>query len=394
MVEIELEVEELSNLDNTINVEMTKDEISFLKTFIKKYNPKKIVEAGVSAGGNTVNLLKWKDADAKLFSIDVSTQWYRDNSKLSGFMADEIDDNDNWKIFRGYDYIDVYEEIGDDIDCIVIDTNHVMPGEFLTFIAALPNLKDGCIVILHDIHLNMAYFSSNCFNNYQSSEYCTGLLFGGVSSSEKWILKSNIPNIGAFVVDKSTRDNIKDIFHILCATWFYFPKDLNMIDYLTYINENYSEDCFNLFNTCLKLQLKYINHGLKQFCRIDIKNRNKENNTIEVLENKKNANVYYPAWFKTNDGKGAVVETNEQSFDLKFKCVNDGSLSISLRGPDVRDQYDKLDPAFIDYHRFTINNEDIIQSNKVVWHNDDYLIIKEVKNGDIIEIHAEWKPVE
>ena len=394
MVEMELEVEELSKSDNTINVEMTKDEISFLKTFIKKYNPKKIVEAGVSAGGNTVNLLRWKDADAKLFSIDVSAQWYRDNSKLSGFMADEIGANDNWKIFRGYDYLDVCEEIGDDIDCIVIDTNHVMPGEFLTFIAALPYLKDGCIVILHDIHLNMAYFSSNGFNNYQSSEYCTGLLFGSVSSNEKWILKSDLPNIGAFIIDQSTRDNIKDIFHILCTTWFYFPRDLNMVDYLLFVKENYSEDCFNLFDTCLKLQLKYINHGLKQYCRIDIKNSNEENNTIEILENEKNALVYFPEWFKTKDGKGAVVETNEQEFDLKFKCVKDGLLNIFLRGPDVRDQFDKLDPAFIEYHAFKINNEEIIKDNVVVWHNDDYRYVRDVKEGDIIEIHVEWSPVE
>lgn len=51
MVEIELEVEELSSSDNTINVEMSMEEISFLKTFIKTYKPKKIVEVGVSAGG-------------------------------------------------------------------------------------------------------------------------------------------------------------------------------------------------------------------------------------------------------------------------------------------------------------------------------------------------------
>ena len=394
MVEIELEVEKLSKSDNTVNVEMTRDEISFLKTFIKKYNPKKIVEAGVSAGGNTVNLLRWKDDDAKLFSIDVSTQWYRDSTKLSGFMADEIDDNDNWKIFRGYDYTDVCEEIGGDIDCIVIDTNHVMPGEFLTFIAALPYLKDGCIVILHDIHLNMSYFSNNCFNNYQRSEYCTGLLFGGVSSNKKWILKSNLPNIGAFVVDKSTRNNIKDIFHILCTTWFYFPRDLNMLDYLTYVEKNYPSDCFNLFNTCLKLQLKYINHGLKKFCRIDIKNRNEENNTIEILKNEMNANVHFPGWFKTEDGEGAVVETNEQVFNLKFKCVNDGSLSISLRGPDVRDEFDKLDPAFIFYHTFKINNTDILKENICVWHNDDYRFVKDVKDGEIIEIYVEWTPTE
>lgn len=263
MAEIELTSEGLTEQDNTINVEMTDDEIWFMKHFIKEYHPKKIVEIGVSAGGNTVNLLHWKDKDAKLFSVDISTKWYRDNTKLSGFMAEELSITDNWKLYRGCDYLDVYEEIGDDIDFIIIDTVHAMPGEFFSFIAALPHLKDGCVVILHDIHLNMVGFSDNNFGLHNVVAYCTGLLFGGVSSNKKWVLKSSMSNIGAFIIDDSTRDNIKDIFHILCTTWSYHPFDpnrplkLNLDEYSEYIKENYSSDCYNLYENCLNLQSKY-----------------------------------------------------------------------------------------------------------------------------------------
>lgn len=394
MTEIELVVGELSRFDNTINVEMSADEIGFLKYFIKQYHPKKIVEIGVSAGGNTVNLLHWKDANAKLFSVDICAQWYRDNTKLSGFMADELENNDNWKIFRGYDYLDVCEEIGDDIDCIVIDTDHVMPGEFLAFIAALPNLKDGCIVILHDIHLNISCISNNSFDEYHVNEFCTGLLFGGVSSNKKWILKSEIPNIGAFVIDKSTRDNIKDIFHILCATWFKFPRMLNMKGYSDYVYKNYSIECFNLFQTCLKLQAKYSNYEFRRECRIDIKNTNKKDNSIEILENLKNINIKFPDWFEAEDGKGAVVQTNEHSFGLKFKCVNEGLLKISLRGPDVRDEFNKRESAYINYNVFRINDKNIIDDNVVVCHDNDYTFVKDVENGEIIEIYVEWNHVD
>lgn len=263
MAEIELTSDGLTEQDNTINVEMTDDEIWFMKHFIKEYHPKKIVEIGVSAGGNTVNLLHWKDKDAKLFSVDISTKWYRDNTKLSGFMAEELSITDNWKLYRGCDYLDVYEEIGDDIDLIIIDTVHAMPGEFFSFIAALPHLKDGCVVILHDIHLNMVGFSDNNFGLHNVVAYCTGLLFGGVSSNKKWVLKSSMSNIGAFIIDDSTRDNIKDIFHILCTTWSYHPFDpnrplkLNLDEYSSYIKENYSSDCYNLYENCLNLQSKY-----------------------------------------------------------------------------------------------------------------------------------------
>lgn len=261
MVEIELKGKKLSSQDNTVNVLMSEDEIWFLKRFIKKYHPKKIVEIGISAGGNTVNLLKWKDKDAELHSIDLATQWHKDPTKLSGFMADELDEKDNWKLYRGYDYLDVYEEIGKDIDFIIIDTTHTMPGEFLTFISALPQLKDGCIVVLHDIHLNMRYFRRNEFGPYNIAAYCTGLLHGGISSEKKWSLKSEIlSNISAFVVDESTRNNIKDIFHLLCCTWYSFPNELNLEGYSKFILENYSKDCYNLFNTCLKFQQNYFNH--------------------------------------------------------------------------------------------------------------------------------------
>lgn len=265
MSEIELIAEKLTEKDNTLNVEMSDDEIWFLKNFIKKCNPKKIVEIGVSAGGNTVNILNWKNKDTQLFSVDISTEWYRDKTKLTGFMVEDLPKKDNYKMFRGCDYLDVYKEIGSNIDLIIIDTIHSMPGEFFSFIAALPQLKDGCTVILHDIHLNMIEFSNARFTISGNNAYCNGLLFGSVSSNKKWILKSDMSNIGAFVINQDTRENIKDIFHILCATGAYFPSELNLDEYSKYVNKNYSEDCYNLFKNCLTLQHTYFKNNSNIF---------------------------------------------------------------------------------------------------------------------------------
>lgn len=393
-MEIELIAEPISEEDNTINVEMTAGEIWFLKSFIKRYNPKKIVEIGISAGGNTVNLLRWKDKDAELFSIDIAKEWYRDNEKLSGFMADELNDKKNWKIYRGYDYLDIYKEIGNDIDCIIIDTVHSMPGEFLTFLAALPQLKDGCIVILHDIHLNMRGFSINSFSEYHIAAYCTGLLFGGVSSHAKWSLKSDdISNIGAFVVDKYTRENIKDIFHILCSAWYSFPSELNLTEYLKYIHKHYSLDCYNLFNTCLNLQSKYFKNEqeqTQQTARIDIININNKDNAIEILNTSSSIDVDFPDWFKTNKGKGVVIQTYENSFDVKLKCINDGLLNISLRGPDIRDKIGNRIPSYVKFNKLKINDNEVLNNQVVVCHDAPYVFEKNITDGEIIEIHTEW----
>lgn len=391
MSEIELNPKKISNSDNTEYVEMSEDEIWFLKYLLMKYKPKKIVEIGISAGGNTVNLLKWKDKHSKLFSIDISKSWYRDNNKLSGFYAEELEIKDNWEIYRGHDYLDVYEEIGNDIDFIIIDTVHALPGEVLTFLATLPQLKDGCIVVLHDIHLNMIGFSENNFNEYTLAAYCTGLLFGGVSSNLKWSLKSDtLSNIGAFVVDNSTRENIKDIFHILCSSWRSFPYELDLIKYSNFIHENYSIDCYNLFDMCLKLQLKYFNRNYEPIARVDLYNYNEENNSIEILNNPNSVDISFPDWFNTKQGKGSVIQTSVRTFDIQLKCINDGTLKISLRGPDIRNKLGEQIQQYVNFTVFKVNNEDILKNSIFVWHGSPYVFEKNVKDGEIINVHIEF----
>ena len=395
MVEIELISEGISSLDNTVNVEMSDDEIWFLKYFIKEYNPKKIVEVGISAGGNTINILQWKDNDSQLFSIDIATEWYQDNSKLSGFMAENLSENkDNWKLFRGHDYLEVYEEIGEGIDFIIIDTVHFMPGEFFTFLAALPQLKEGCIVVLHDIHLNMLRLSGENFNEIDSQAYCTGLLFSGVSSNKKWVLKSDISNIGAFIVDKSTKENIKDIFHILCSAWYMFPHELNLINYLNYVHENYPIECYNLFNYCLKMQSKYFNVNIDKNAlkaRIDILNKNNSENTVKILNVSESVDVDFPDWFEGEMGKGVVIQSTKKSFDIQLKCINEGLLNLTLRGPDVRDRLGKRIPAYVDFTTFKINNIEILKDNVIVWHDQPFEFNKEIVNSEIVDIHIEWE---
>lgn len=395
MNETEIIPKQLTKEDNTLNVEMTENEIAFIKHFLTKNNPKKIVEIGVSAGGNTVNLLNWKNKEAQLYSIDLAKQWYRDNKKLSGFMADDVKNKNNWKIYRGYDYLDVYKEIGNDIDFIIIDTVHAMPGEFLTFIATLPQLKDGCMVILHDIHLNNVKFSNNTFDNYSVAAYCTGLLFGGVSSEKKWTLKldnDDISNIGGFIIDDTTRKNIKDIFHILCASWYTYPSELNLNEYSEYIKENYPVECYKLFNKCIKSQKKFFNYKPENTARIDIINEKNNNNQIEILEYSDNIKISTPSWFNKGKGVGKVFETNDKSFNLKFKCIENGELKIKLRGPDIRDRNGYRIPIYITYNSFKINKKDILKGNVTVWHDASFSFIKNVKDGEIIELHSEWNP--
>jgi len=104
----------------------------------------------------------------------------------------------------------VIDEIGGDIDFVILDTVHYTPGELLDFLVMLPYLKDNAIVVLHDVALNQR-------NNrlHKPDAHATGLLFSAVVAEEKFLNYKSMgkyPNIGAFRINKQTRSNIKNIF--------------------------------------------------------------------------------------------------------------------------------------------------------------------------------------
>lgn len=126
--------------------------------------------------------------------------------------------------------------------------------------------------------------------------------------------------------------------------------------------------------------------------RIDIKN-NGEGNLVDVIEKSDaNANVTHPKWFKSESGEGCVVKSDSKNLNLKIKCVNDGKLDIKLRGPDVKDRFNKRFPVYIDYTGFKLNGEDIITDNTLVSHDEFYLHSRNVKDGEIINLEFSWLP--
>lgn len=67
--------------------EMTKEQLSVLCGLIKEYQPSKIVEIGVAAGGTTaviLNCISLLGLNPEIYSIDISEQFYRDKNKKQG----------------------------------------------------------------------------------------------------------------------------------------------------------------------------------------------------------------------------------------------------------------------------------------------------------------------
>lgn len=234
------------------NAEMTVSEMEFLFSLIDQKRPKKIIEVGVAAGGTTAAILQYTQAkhyDMEMISVDKSELYYRDKSLKTGYVAQRFLSNNrlNHKFFLGKYAVECLDEIGTNIDFLILDTVHSMPGEFLDFLAFLPYLSDGAVVVLHDTCLN------HCSDNIYG--YATQLLLDTVSGEKIYDLSADngIPNIGAFRVTSETRDNVEDIFRALFVTWRYDIEETEAFLYRTHYESCYEKRLIDIFNFALDI---------------------------------------------------------------------------------------------------------------------------------------------
>lgn len=260
MKNVEMYYEPLDIFEKLINnpSEMTEHENAFLCGVIRQVKPKKILEVGIAAGGSTIcimNCLQKLDMNCKLYSCDLNTEYYRDAAKNTGYLLKDLKENfnnlHNHKFYLG-DCLPVFiDEIGGDIDLVLIDTVHALPGEILDFLICLPYLSENAVVVLHDLCLN--------FYGRSPEAFATKILFDVVVSSEKYknndeSRKEKYSNIGMFMVTSETKKNIEDIFSSLSISWSYYPDENMMKKYLDFINKNYSSELYDLFLQCCNLQ--------------------------------------------------------------------------------------------------------------------------------------------
>lgn len=201
--------------------EMLKVERDFVTGLIMHYQPKKVLEMGVSAGGGSVTILNAiKDiSDAHLHSVDLFENYYRDRTKPSGWMVDEFvpEHRHLWTPHLGKDAVQVMDSIAGlkEIDFFVLDTAHIHPVETLNFLCALPYLKDGAVVVLHDISLHLTR------GGHATASLACRLLFDTVVA-DKLVPKkkyADFPNIGAFQVGEDTRKYVYNMFSSLYLPW-------------------------------------------------------------------------------------------------------------------------------------------------------------------------------
>ncbi len=236
--------------------EMNEFESAFLCGLIKKFCPKKIIEIGVAGGATTAIILECLESIGQkyeMISVDIAQNFYRDTTKKTGFLAESITEDLKFgthKFCLGTTLPFVIDDIGADIDFVILDTMHIMPGENLDFLVALPYLTKDAVVCLHDISLNQ---TSNIL------QHATTSLFAAVTADKFLNLiprddhSLDYPNIAAFQINSDTMKNIENIFLTLILRWIYMPSSKDLKGYAEMFTRHYSPDLSVIFMQSIRM---------------------------------------------------------------------------------------------------------------------------------------------
>ena len=241
--------------------QMYDNQREFLNGVIRKFMPHKILEIGVCFGGSSIIILNAINDfnGSKLYSIDLNSDDTVGECVYKYFPHLLK----NWHLFKGKVASEFMKKIGNNIDMLFIDTAHFEPGEILDFLIALPFLKEGAIVILHDIGHQIT-------QGYQRNEWAPYIIFNGIRGhkylpSGNQILKHEI---GAIKMEKNQSNYYKDYFRLLGGQWQYFPKEKYINQIRNYFKRYYNDECLIIFEEAVAFNRELVKRSPKtQFYR-------------------------------------------------------------------------------------------------------------------------------
>ena len=238
----------------------------FLNGIIRKFKPKKIVEIGVSSGGSSIIILNAiKDIkNAHLYSI------YLNPDKKIGRCVKQLYPNflNNWSLYKGNVAAKFLENIGKNIDMVLIDSAHFEPAEIMDFLMVLPFVREGAIVCIHDIG-NQITKSEKKYSRSECAPYIIFNLIRGIKyyPSGNRILTHDI---GAIKLERNQYKYIHDYFRALGGQWQYFPKEMHINVIRNLFNKYYDNDCLIIFKEAIKFNRNFVkNNPIKNLYKLN-----------------------------------------------------------------------------------------------------------------------------
>lgn len=248
---------------------MSEFESAFLCGMLKACHPKKILEVGIEAGGSTAIILQALEdigEPYEMHSTDINVDYWDYPTEKLGFLATFAKENNLFtppqstlcgthEVHLGKFLPQIIDSIGGDIDFVILDTVHKVPGEGLDFLAMLPYLKNDAVVVLHDVALN--HFNRTIEWHYA---YATGIVFSAVTAEKFLNFQPDdetfrYPNIAAFKVNEQTREHIDNLFLSMILTWDYLPTEEELIIYRNHYRRFYPAELCEIFQEAIDMNV-------------------------------------------------------------------------------------------------------------------------------------------
>ena len=236
---------------------MWQNQKEFLNGIIRKFRPEKVLEIGVKYGGSSIIILNAiKDIpNSKLFSIDIDDMKHVGKCVYGYFQ----EFTKKWKLFQGSIAAKYMEDIGKNIDMVIIDSAHFEPGEILDVLMVLPFLKEEAVLIFHDIGNQITDGLSHTENGGRK-EWAPYIIFN-LLRGKKFLPSGGkilTNNIGAVKLEKNQYRFIYDYFRALGGQWAYFPKEKYIKLLRDYFKKYYDEYCMIIFEEAIKFNRLFV----------------------------------------------------------------------------------------------------------------------------------------
>jgi len=177
---------------------LSEDDMTFLFRQVYKNKPKKIVEIGTASGVSSAIILGamsfYQDEGTELHCYDIMHRCYFNWNRRVGSAIDEMipEQLSNVTVHTQKSILNLGEQFEENtVDFLFIDANHKHPFPALDTIVALKYVKEGGIIIHHDINLPIINPKFQTFG----AKYVFDLPFDKFHKKDV-----AIPNIGGFRV--------------------------------------------------------------------------------------------------------------------------------------------------------------------------------------------------
>lgn len=265
--------------------ELSNTDLGYIGGIIKERKPKKIVEIGVSAGGTTCFIMRTLEKlslNSKVYSVDISRDYHLNPEKKCGYQIKEaeniLSNIHNHTLMLKKNISEVIDgEIGSEIDMLILDTIHYLPGELLDFLVCYPYLTEDAAVVLDD--LTFAHFGEN------TNAVATKTLFDLVVA-DKYLPKDGgiYPKMAGFVLNCDTPKYIKDTWGGVLSPWWYKLSEREIASYRAVIKKKYNFNVCEIFDEAVNVNNRTVEK------KEDVKNQ--INKILKMCEENKKILVY------------------------------------------------------------------------------------------------------